>query len=77
MRLSIEIKFVNDARPHRLMMLPEIEEKTIWSSRKHMDDGVGIIFLQQTHMIGHLFSERSGVFAACHAPLTRSSRNLA
>ena len=58
MRLSIEIKLVDDAWCHRLMVLTEIEQKAIRSSGKKMDDSIGIILLHSAHMIGYLFGER-------------------
>ena len=62
--VAIKIKLIFDARCHRLMMLAEIKEKAMRSSRKNMDGGAGIIFLHCSHMMGNLFGERGGVLAA-------------
>ena len=72
MRLSIEIKLVDDAWCHRLMVLTEIEQKAIRSSGKKMDDSIGIILLHSAHMIGYLFGERGGVLPTCDVSLPGS-----
>ena len=47
-----------------LMMLTQIEEQAIRSSRKNMDAGVRIIFLHRAHIIGYLLGQRDGVLPA-------------
>src|SRR3546814_11466590 len=46
LRFPVEVEFIDDAWCNRLVMLAQVEQKTVWGGREDMNDGIGVIRLR-------------------------------